>query len=62
VRVQPSWPITNVLFGILRTWPPRAEQTRLIAALAPRIVQIVDSMVDHRRTDALILIAKALDK
>jgi len=49
---------TNALLWMIRGWPPL--DTRLLAASAPQVVRIADSIAEKRRSEALVVIAKAL--
>jgi tetratricopeptide (TPR) repeat protein len=55
-----EWRRTNSLFMIIRGWPGRPQDARLIAASAPQIVRIAASIDERRRAEALVVIAKAL--
>jgi tetratricopeptide (TPR) repeat protein len=55
-----EWQRTNSLFSLIRGWPGHPLDPRLLAASAPRVIRIADSINGKRRSEALILIAKAL--
>jgi tetratricopeptide (TPR) repeat protein len=48
------------MFMIIRAWPGQPQDTRLVAASAPRLLRIIDSTAEKQTAAALIMIAKAM--
>ena len=51
---------TNSLLWIIRGWPDLPLDPRLLAASAPQVVRIAGTINEKRRSEALVVIAKAL--